>query len=280
MSVTPRALILRAAQRLRSAGIPDATNDAALLLAHLTQREALPLRLDTDTNLSDALVQQYDGLILQRANRVPLQWLTGHQSFCGLDFRVTPDVLIPRPETALLAERSIALGRSQPDFSLLDLCCGSGCIAVTCALALPGARVTACDDSRPALEVAEDNARRLGASVSFRQGDLLNAVPDQRFHLIASNPPYIPSGDCPELQPEVRREPLLALDGGADGLDFYRRIAREAPAHLYKGGALLLEVGMGQAEAVTRLLRAGGFEDISVTDDLAGIPRMVEGHIS
>ena len=279
MTDTPRSVIRAAAKRLAEAGIPEPAVDASLLLEHLTGIHALRLRLDEDTRLSAETLAAYLDLIGRRARRVPLQWLTGVQSFCGYDFRVTPDVLIPRPETSLLAERAVAIGRGRGGFSMLDLCCGSGCIAVVCALRLPGADVTACDLSDAAIGVAKDNAGRLGAGVRFLRGDLFAAVDGMRFDVIASNPPYIPTADCGTLQPEVLAEPRAALDGGADGLDFYRRIAREAPDHLRGEGTLLLEVGLGQADAVMRLLDRSGFTDITAADDLAGIPRMVEGHL-
>ncbi len=273
---TPRALIGEAARRLAEAGVPDAVHDAAVLLSHLTGVPPLTLRLDTDGAIDAAVIEAYRELIAKRAARTPLQWLTGTQPFLDLDFEVNGDVLIPRPETAMLAERAIALGTGKPGFRMLDLCCGSGCIAITAALHLPGAEITACDLSPKALRTAQANARRLNADVRFREGDLFEAVDGMSFDLIVSNPPYIPSAECDALQEEVRMEPRMALDGGADGLDFYRRIAGEAGGHLTRGGRVLLEVGLGQAEDVSALLEQGGSAGIRVTDDFAGIPRMVE----
>lgn len=278
MSNTPRALILAAAKQLAETGVPDPTVDASLLLSHLTGKSPLSLRLDTDTHLSKEMEIAYQTLIEKRAERIPLQWLTGTQSFCGHEFLVTPDVLIPRPETALLAERAIELSANKPDFFILDLCCGSGCIAITCALELPGVNVTATDLSDAALAVARKNAEKHGVQVRFVQGDLFEAVNGERYNVIVSNPPYIPTEVCSELQEEVRQEPLMALDGGLDGLDFYRRIAKEAGDHLKPGGVLLLEIGIDESAEVTELLKLNGFTDIKITDDMAGIPRMVEGH--
>ena len=275
---TPRNLIHSASKELEDAGVPDATVDASLLLSFLTGNSPLHLRLDTDTILSDEIVASYQSLIRRRAERIPLQWLTGTQPFCGHDFMVTPDVLIPRPETALLVERVIALGNSKPGFSILDLCCGSGCIAISCKLKLSDVVITASDVSEAALSVAKQNAERLSADIRFVQGNLLEPYANTEFDVIVSNPPYIPTKVCSELQAEVQKEPVLALDGGEDGLDFYRRISKEAGKHLKPCGTLLLEIGVDEAEPVSSLLQSTGFTDIAVTDDLAGIPRMVEGH--
>ena len=278
MSLTPRALILSASGTLKDAGVPDPVYDASVLLSYLTGDSPLHLRLDTDTDLSDEIVSSYSSLIRERAQRIPLQWLTGTQSFCGRDFTVTPDVLIPRPETALLVERVLSLGKDRPGFAVHDLCCGSGCIAISCKLGLPKALVSASDLSEAALSVAKKNAQRLNAEVCFLHGDLFEPLGNAKADVIVSNPPYIPTGVCSSLQDEVRKEPWMALDGGQDGLDFYRRIIAEAGSHLKPGGALILEIGIDEADAVTSLLLRNGFTGIAVENDLAGIPRMVEGH--
>lgn len=261
---------------MRAAGVPDPTEDAALLLSHLTGQMPLRLRLDTDTELPPETVEAFRVLCGKRCLRIPLQWLTGEQAFLGHVFHVTPDVLIPRPETALLAERAIAAAGSRPSGALLDLCCGSGCIAVSCALALPDWRIAASDLSEDAIRVAQGNAARLGARVTFLTGDLFAPVSDEAFDVIVSNPPYIPAADCALLQEEVRMEPVLALNGGEDGLDFYRAIAHGAVGHLKPGGVLLLEIGIGQHASVPDLLARSGLTGICVTPDLNGIPRIVE----
>ena len=183
-------------------------------------------------------------------------------------------MLIPRPETELLAERAIAALREHPHPIALDLCCGSGALAVSMSLEFPGAQVHAADLSPDALAVTAKNAELLGASVTLHQGDLFAAVPEIAFDVIVSNPPYIPSADCLTLQEEVRREPMMALDGGTDGLNFYRRIAADAPKFLRPGGVLLLEVGFDQAEAVMALL--ADFADVQAHEDYQHIPRMIE----
>ena len=213
-------------------------------------------------------------LVSRRLTRQPLQYLLNTQPFLGRDFYVDERVLIPRPETELLAERAIAALREHPHPIALDLCCGSGALAVSMALEVPGAQVHAADLSPDALAVTAKNAELLGASVTLHQGDLFAAVPEIAFDVIVSNPPYIPSADCLTLQEEVRREPMMALDGGTDGLNFYRRIASDAPKFLRPGGVLLLEVGFDQAEAVMALL--ADFADVQAHEDYQHIPRMIE----
>ena len=283
--MTPARLIREAAERLERAGVPDARVDASLLLAHVTGRQALALRLDTDTALTAADLAAFEALCTRRMAREPLQYLFREQPFYGRSFQVNPSVLIPRPETERLCELALerlrgfsgTSGASGP--AVLDLCCGSGCIAVTVALELPGAEVTAADLSPDALAVARGNAERLGAKVAFAQGDLFAAVGEQRFDVILSNPPYIPSADCDTLQAEVRREPRMALDGGADGLVFYRRIAEAAPAHLRPHGLLMMEIGIREEEQVAALCREAGLQGVRVHPDWNGIPRVVEASL-
>lgn len=276
--MTPQALIRETTALFQQAGIPDPAWDSALLLAHLMGRPALNLRLDTDTRLDEATLARYNELRQRRLQRQPLQYLTGVQSFLGRDFHVDERVLIPRPETELLAERAIAWLRQRQHPTALDLCCGSGCIGVSMALDVPGAQVHAADLSVDALAVTRSNAENLGARLTLHQGDLFAAVEGLQFDLIISNPPYIPTAECQALQPEVMLEPGMALDGGADGYDFYRRIAQEAPAHLLPGGVALLEVGWNQASAVAAGMEARGFH-VDVHKDLQGIDRMVEARL-
>ena len=248
--MNPRALLKATASAFRNAGIPDPEVDAALLLSHVTGQPPLSLRLDMTTALPDDVLTRFDVLVSRRLTRQPLQYLLNTQPFLGRDFYVDERVLIPRPETELLAERAIA------------------------ALEVPGAQVHAADLSPDALAVTAKNAELLGASIVLHQGDLFAAVPEIAFDVIVSNPPYIPSADCLTLQEEVRREPMMALDGGTDGLNFYRRIASDAPNFLRPGGVLLLEVGFDQAEAVMALL--ADFADVQAHEDYQHIPRMIE----
>ncbi len=274
--MTPRMLLLDAAKRLQAAEIPDPQVDGSLLLAHLTGRHPLELRLDGDTQLEEETVAAFETLLAKRMQRYPLQYLTGEASFFGRDFYVDDRVLIPRPETELLAEKAVqALKAFSMPAHALDLCCGSGCIGITMALEVPEAVVTLTDLSPDALAVAHRNAQTLGAKVAFCQGDLFAAVAGQQFQVIVSNPPYIPDEECHALQQEVQCEPMAALAGGEDGLDFYRRIAMKAPEHLVTGGMLLLEVGWNQAQQVGELLQQAGLEVLSIDQDWRGIPRMV-----
>lgn len=272
--MNPRALLKTTASAFRDAGIPDPEVDAALLLSHVTGQPPLSLRLDMTTVLSADVLTRFDVLVSRRLTRQPLQYLLNTQPFLGRDFYVDERVLIPRPETELLAERAIAALRKHPHPVALDLCCGSGALAVSMALEVPGAQIHAADLSPDALAVTAKNAALLGASITLHQGDLFAAVSETAFDVIVSNPPYIPSADCLTLQEEVRREPMMALDGGTDGLDFYRRIASDAPKFLRPGGVLLLEVGFDQAEAVMALL--ADFADVQAHEDYQHIPRMIE----
>lgn len=259
---------------LERAQTPDARLDAAWLLEAVVQKPRLTLALD-ESMLPEPQAERYASLLARRAGGEPLQYILGAQDFFGLRFRVDSRVLIPRPETELLCEKALEYLRARPRAKVLDLCTGSGALAVTLALRCPKAEVWACDVSPDALEVARENARRLGARVRFAKGDLFAPLSGECFDWIVSNPPYIARAELDGLQREVRREPVLALDGGADGLDFYRRIAREAPRHLRAGGGILLEVGAGQARAVASMLGDAGLEPDAILPDLSGIPRVV-----
>ena len=266
--MTPRELIRLMAAELADAGVPDSEVDASLLLSHITGQNPMNLRLDSWSQVSLDVEETLRALCEKRKTRTPLQYLTGVQSFLGRDFHVDERVLIPRPETELLAERAIAALRMRPSPIALDMCCGSGCLAVSMALGVPTAQVHAADLSEGALAVTALNAEQLHAKVTLHQGDLFGSIPEgMRFDVIVSNPPYIPAADCLELQEEVRREPMMALDGGADGYDFYRRIAEDAPRFLKEGGVLLMEVGFDQAQGVITLCREAGFTSAVAHED-------------
>ena len=278
--MTPRELLKALTAELAAGGVPDAEVDASLLLSHVTGQNPMNLRLDSWSQVSLADEAAFRALCEKRKTRTPLQYLTGVQSFLGRDFYVDERVLIPRPETELLAERAIAALRAHESPTALDLCCGSGCLAVSMALGVPRANVHAADLSEGALAVTKMNAERLDAKLTLHQGDLWAALPaGLAFDVIVSNPPYIPAADCLELQEEVRREPMMALDGGADGYDFYRRIAAEAPRFLKPGGTLLMEVGFDQAQGVMTLCRAAGFTFVTAHEDYQHILRMVEARM-
>lgn len=265
-----RDLLKSAIRRLTDSGSPDPEADAMWLLSDALRvhRGALPLHLEGDVS-GDALAW-FEGALLRREGGEPLQYVEGFAYFFGRRFLVDSRVLIPRSDTETLCEA--ALKRFRPGMRALDLCTGSGILAVTMALAAPGASVTGADISPDALEVARENAHLLGAAVEWVQGDLFGAVSGS-FDLIACNPPYLTRSDMQCLQPEVAREPGLALYGGQDGLDFYRRIASELPQRLSPGGFALFEVGMGQAADVAEMLTS--FGRIQIIKDICGADRVV-----
>ena len=277
--MTPRDAIRNAAAALEARGVPDSLYDAAQLLSFLTGKNALLLRLDTDTELTEETLAAFHSLCSRRAEREPLQYILGSVSFLAHEFHTDARALIPRPETELLAERVIALVTHASLRSALDLCCGTGCIGISVALACPACDVTLSDLSPEALSLAKENALALGASVRFLEGDLFTPVSSAAYDLIVSNPPYIPSEDCLSLQAEVLREPHMALEGGRDGLDFYRRIAHEAPSHLHAGGHLLVECGDGEAQSIAALFTGAGFEVVGIYNDYQSLPRIVHAQL-
>ncbi len=265
-----RNALRRAEERLRA--VPDPRLDAEYLLAAVLGLPRLQLPLEKQRELTDGEAAAYEALLRRRESREPLQYILGDQPFMGYSFRTDPRALIPRNDTEALCEE--ALRRAKPGQRALDLCTGSGAIGIALKKRMPALNVTLSDVSPAALALARENAAALSADVRLLQGDLFAAVTDERFDLIVCNPPYIPDGLRNELQPEVMKEPALALFAGPDGLDFYRRIAREAPAHLTPRGRLCLEIGDGQADAVTALLDKD-FGDIAVLSDLSGLPRVI-----
>ncbi len=263
-----------ATQRLAEVGVDNPRFDAELLLAESCSldRSAMHVRLTSPITPADH--RRFEALLEKRAQGVPLQYLRGHQEFWSLDFEITPDVLIPRPETELLIEQALELGGIE---SLCDIGTGSGCIAITLADALPGVAVTASDISPAAVAVARRNAERVSVSdrIRFACGNLFDEVVGQRFTLIASNPPYVESTAIDGGQRELSYEPRLALDGGADGLDVIRRLVAATPSYLVAGGWLLMEIGCDQEPAVLALAHDAGCRDATVVKDYAGLPRLL-----
>lgn len=257
------------------ASVPAA--EARLLLRHVLGCTAAWLAGHPDDTLADERAAEFSALVARRAAGEPVAYLIGRREFYGRDFVVTPEVLIPRPETELLVELALEKLGSRNTANILDLGTGSGCLAVTLALALPTAQVTAVDASPAALVVAQGNAGRLGAAVDFIESDWYAALPPQRFDLIVANPPYVAAGDAHLREGDLRFEPVTALTDQADGLAAIRRILAGAPDWLQPGGWLLLEHGYDQANAVWKLLSEAGFTAIEQQRDLAGILRVSGG---
>lgn len=254
--------------------------DAEILLAHARGCPRIQLYTNFDEPLTDAQRATMRDLVKRRAAAEPVAYLVGHREFFGLDFLVTKDVLIPRPDTETLIVEAIELLKPQTAPRVLDVGTGSGCIAVSLAMNCPKAEVTAIDLSEPALAIARQNAEKHAVSsrIRFLHGDLLAPLSaDEQFDLIASNPPYIPSAEIETLDADVRlHEPRSALDGGQNGLDVIRRLVTAARQHLVPQGKLLIEISGEQADAVTQLLAANGhYDDIAVLKDLAKQPRVV-----
>ncbi len=295
-------ILKKAEEELRESGIPNPRYDAEALLSKALNLDRVGLYSEYNRTLTEEEVHSFMGLVERRKMREPLQYILGSAEFCGLEFLVTPDVLIPRPETEILIEEVLkAAGSPQSaviDYRLstidyrpniLDLCTGSGCIAVTLAKQLKDAKIYAVDISEKALRVAIENARRQGVEdrIDFIQGNLFEpftvhgsqfTVHGSKFGLIVSNPPYIPSNDIDLLQPEVKDYELReALDGGPDGLFYIKKIIEDAPGYLKAGGSLLLEIGYGQKEGVCESAEdRGRYLRPEVVKDFAGIDRVVK----
>jgi release factor glutamine methyltransferase len=265
-----------------------ARRDAEVLLAHTLECDRAWLLAHPEAQLAAAHVEALRSLVARRAAHEPLQYLTGVQEFYGLTLHVTPDTLIPRPETELLVEAVLGWAAKERQRSgsqrlrILDIGTGTGAIALALAANLPRAEITGSDISAAALDVARGNAERLGLSAQFIEADLLRGVAAGErtghglYDAIVSNPPYIPNTDAPALQPEVRdHEPPVALFGGRDGLDVYRRLVPQALDALRPGGLLALEIGFGQRDALAALLAEAGWAEVRFLDDLQSIPRVV-----
>ena len=284
--MTVLEVIRRSTEYLTRHWVESPRLQVELLLAHVLRLPRLNLYLQFDRVLGPSELEPLRDLVRRRGAREPLQHLTGTAPFLDHVLQVGPAVLIPRPETETLAARAVELGRGIPGGCprVLDLGTGSGCLAIALAAGLPGAEVHAVDLSPEALEVARGNAVRTGVAdrVRFGLGDGFAALagiwpgPEAVFNLVVSNPPYIPTAEIATLAPEVRdHDPRMALDGGADGLDFYRRLAVEAAAWVCPGGWMLLEFGDGQGPAVDGLMDGAGWVDGVLEKDLSGRERVI-----
>lgn len=276
---------------LNVAGVENAGLDAWCLLEHVTGIDRALYYTEPDKGLTEGQEKQYMTLAMRRAERIPLQHLTGVQEFMGLEFQVNEHVLVPRQdtevlvETALWAARELTCQRKRKVLDILDLCTGSGCVLLSFLhharkqgeTGAMGYRGLGTDISQKAVEMARMNAKLLGISAEFLCSDLFEHM-QGTYEIIVSNPPYIKTGDIHGLQEEVRKyDPLLALDGKEDGLFFYKEIAARAGRHLAPGSYLIFEIGCLQGEAVTAIMHRAGFRKVVIQKDLAGLDRVVMG---
>lgn len=272
-----RDLYRHGAEQLSAFGVPEAQLTARLLLEHVCSTDRNDLLLHPEREVEASLEAAYERLLQKRGDRIPLQQLTGEQEFMGLTFLVNEHVLVPRQDTECLVEELLI--HVEDGSRVLDMCTGSGCILLSLMRYKNEIAGVGADISEKALALARENAERLAVSAKFIRSDLFADVTGE-FDVIVSNPPYIPTGVIRTLEPEVREhEPLLALDGGADGLSFYRRLIAEAPSFLARFGRLFLEIGYDQGEAVCALMRAHGYENVRLCKDLAGLDRVVAGEL-
>lgn len=286
MGYTNRELLKEGSMQLRAAGITEADTDAWLLFSACMGLNRTEYLMRSDAVVPDDKAEEYLGKLKRRAGREPVQYIEETAPFMGFDFYVNENVLIPRMDTEILVSEAIKRARimfsqrqHDVNFRILDMCTGSGCIAQSTYLLLKNegctVEVDAVDISEKALEVAGINASRLGAQVKLIRGNLFENV-DNKYSMILSNPPYIRTDVIVDLEPEVREhEPMLALDGTADGLYFYREITDKAWEYLENNGILMYEIGYDQALEVSDMLRQKGYTDIAVIKDFAGLDRVV-----
>lgn len=268
-------------RELREQGVAGYQIEARELVCYAMDIQPQEFFMKKHLWVFDDMQARIDALKAQRLSGTPLQHITGRWEFYGIPLEVTKDTLIPRADTETLAETAITLLESRSKSRMLDLCCGSGCLAIAVLKNVEGVNAVLADLSEAALEVAQRNlvqhhltGRALTALLDAK------AVPPEalgRFHMIVCNPPYIPSEEIPTLDVEVQQEPHMALDGGQDGLDFYRAVANNYYARLHNGGVLAFEVGLGQFEDVSRILEEAGYKNVQVRNDLTGIERVVLG---
>ncbi|WNC14550.1 peptide chain release factor N(5)-glutamine methyltransferase [Brevibacillus brevis] len=282
---TIREALTRASSFLRESGAKDPLFEAELIIRHCLDWDRTRFLISMMEKVAPETLRQLSGLLERRARHEPLQYMFGTQEFFGRPFSVRPGVLIPRPETEILVEQVLLhASKLWPDGEKLDVAdigTGSGAICITLACERPDWNVTTVDLSPDATAIAKENAERLGARIRFLQGDLVQPLltAGEQVDILVSNPPYIPSTDVDELDAEVlEHEPRLALDGGTDGLDCYRRLCEALPTVLKPRGLVAYEVGIHQARDVAELMKASGvIEEVHIISDLAGIERVVVG---
>ena len=268
-----KGLLTDGTKMLTQAGIDEAELDARYILEYITGLNSAQYFIHSEDIIEKNKAEEFFRLIERRSKRIPLSYVIGTRDFFGLTFKVDENVLIPEQETELLVEEVIKHSEGK---SVLDMCTGSGCIAISIALFGKPSKVAASDISEKALKVARENAKSLKAGeISFIQGDMFENVTD-KFDIIVSNPPYIETGEIDELMPEVRDYiPRLALDGDIDGLKFYRIISKEAVKKLNKNGRIFYEIGYNQSRAVASILLENGFTDVNIMKDYSGLDRIV-----
>ena len=275
--MTFREAIQFGEEKLNTAGIVDAKNDAWLLLTFVCKIDNTFYYVHMDEQMEDGQMAEYENVVSKRAERVPLQYITGEQEFMGIPFRVNEAVLIPRQDTETLVEEALKIVR--PGMKVLDMCTGSGCILISILKNIVEVEGYGYDISKQAINVAKENAKLNNVTATFERSDLFDDV-TETFDVIVSNPPYIPTDVIGGLMPEVAvYEPIQALDGKEDGLYFYRKIIEVASEYLNPEGKLLFEIGHDQGEAVSGLMREAGYKDVQVIKDLAGNDRVVIGGI-
>lgn len=260
---------------LTDAGVPDAALDAWYLLQMVCKIERSYYYVHGEEDITQDAQKEYEIAVQKRAEHIPLQYIIGEQEFMGLRFKVNSNVLIPRQDTETLVEQVLKIVK--PGMKVLDLCTGSGCVLISVLKNAPELTGMGSDISKTALLVAKENAKLHEVDAEWVRSDLFDNI-TETFDVIMANPPYIPTGEILSLMPEVRDfEPENALDGGADGLDFYRKIAGQVKDYLNPGGYVYMEIGYDQGEAVSELMRNAGFTEVEVIKDLARNDRVVKG---
>lgn len=260
---------------LTDAGVPDAALDAWYLLQMVCKIERSYYYVHGEEDITQDAQKEYEIAVQKRAEHIPLQYIIGEQEFMGLRFKVNSNVLIPRQDTETLVEQVLKIVK--PGMKVLDLCTGSGCVLISVLKNAPELTGMGSDISKTALLVAKENAKLHEVDAEWVRSDLFDNI-TETFDVIMANPPYIPTGEILSLMPEVRDfEPENALDGGADGLDFYRKIAEQVKDYLNPGGYVYMEIGYDQGEAVSELMRNAGFTEVEVIKDLARNDRVVKG---
>ena len=283
--MTIRECLKSAEKELQDNSINDSGYDAFSLLNYVTGISKTDYIFRQSEDIDENDLTRFNELVRRRASHVPLQHITGYQNFFGYDFIVSPDVLIPRQDTEVLVELVLNTAKTYDSVNILDMCTGSGCIAVSIYLELTrqGKKcdITAVDISRPALDIAKRNITKLTPNedaIKLIESDMFDNIRNVKYDIIVSNPPYIPRADIDKLDDEVRiYDPITALDGGDDGLMFYQRLIRQGRDYLKDNGYLFMEMGYNQGDDITHIMKESGFTDIIIHKDLSGLDRVIGG---